>query len=120
MLTKTPESSEEEELPIDETLMMSAMEKLSSKAESMNEEDPRQAAALMREFSSMTGVAFSDNMELAMSRLEAGEDPETIESEMGQILDSEDPFVTASASKGLSTALRQQLPPRRSDTLYDL
>ncbi len=120
MISSDRQDEADEELPIDETTMMRAMESLASKAESVNEEDPRQAADLMRQFSSMTGMQFSENMEQAMSRLESGEDPESIESDMGKLLDAEDPFVKASKANGLSAALRQQLPPRRDDTLYDL
>ena len=54
-----------------------------------------------------------------MSRLESGEDPETIEAEMGDLLDGkEDPFVMP--SKKAKDAVRRRPPPTRNQTLYEL
>jgi len=52
-----------------------------AKAEGLDENDPRQAARLMRKFSDMTGLEFKENMKSAIERMEAGEDPEAIEQE---------------------------------------
>ena len=111
------DGGEEEDFPVDEATMMAAMDALADKAGAIDEEDPRQAANLIREFTKMTGVELGGAMEEAMSRLEAGEDPESIEAELGDTLDSEDPF--SSSGNRLSSALRKQLPPRRDNTLYD-
>ena len=57
-------------------------------------------------------------MNEALKRMEAGEDPDQIESEMGELPQSEDPFelpgAAASGSSGLTPA------PQRDETLYDL
>ncbi len=85
----------EEEMPVpgmDESRMEQAMNLLASEAERMDENDPRQAANLMRKLSDMTGLNLGPGMEEALSRMEAGEDPEQIEAEMGDLLESEDPF----------------------------
>ena len=45
-----------ENLPIDEGAMEKAMQMISSEAGRINEDDPRQAANLMRKLSEMTGI----------------------------------------------------------------
>jgi hypothetical protein len=70
----------------------------------------------MRKLTDMTGMQLGSGMEEALSRMEAGEDPETIEAEMGDILEQEDPFVMGKKNVKLSRIL----PPRVDETLYDL
>jgi hypothetical protein len=98
--------------------MEKAMQMLSSEAAGLNENDPRQAANLMRKLSEMTGVKLGEGMNEALKRMEAGEDPDRIESEMGDLLQSEDPFelpgAAGSAGRGKKGA------PQREETLYDL
>lgn len=108
------------DLPVDETVMERAMMSLAAEAEGIKDDDPRQAAALMRKFSSMTGLSLGDGMQEAMSRLEAGEDPDTVEAEMGKILENEDPLQLSSKGirqQGNATPIRSL---RRDETLYDL
>ena len=107
-----------DDLPIDESKMEQAMHMLAKEAENINEDDPRQAANLMRKLSDMTGLELGDNMDEALSRMERGEDPEQIEAEMGDLLEDEDPF-TLSGKKGKG-ARRRDREPRKDDTLYDL
>jgi putative FmdB family regulatory protein len=109
----------EEEMPLpdmDETKMEKAMDFLTREAEHMDEEDPRQAANLMRKLTDMTGLNLGSGMEEALARMEAGDDPEKIEAEMGDVLAEEDPF----AFKKKSVAPSIQRPPRVDDKLYDL
>lgn len=101
---------------MDEGKMEKAMALLSREAEHMDEEDPRQAANLMRKLTDMTGMQLGPGMEEALSRMEAGEDPEQVEAEMGDILEQEDPFIMGKKSLRPS----KYLPPRVDDTLYDL
>jgi len=114
--------SEMDDLPIDETKMASAMESLAGEAEKINEDDPRQAAQLMRKFSKMTGVRFGEGMEAAMERMEAGDDPEAIEAEMGDVLETEEPFLPPNAAGrgGKRRGKRNRGEPSRDPTLYDL
>ncbi|MBD3243585.1 MAG: zinc ribbon domain-containing protein [Chitinivibrionales bacterium] len=106
------------DLPIDETRMESAMESLASEAESLDENDPRAAAKLMRKLADMTGLRYGDKMEEAIARLESGEDPEAIESEMGDELENLDDAFVMPGKKG--GRLRAMLPPRRDETLYEM
>ncbi len=108
---------QEEGLPdIDESKLEKAMTALASDAERINEDDPRQAAQLMRKLTHMTGLELGIGMEEALRRMEAGEDPEQIEAEMGDLLEEEDPLVFQGQKK-LATKKR---PPRKDDTLYEL
>jgi hypothetical protein len=105
------------DLPIDEAKMEGAMATLASEAEGMNEDDPRAAARLMQRFSEMSGLKLGRNMEEALKRLQSGEDPETIEAEMGDLLDGEEnPFELPDKK----ASRRLVPPPARDDTLYEM
>jgi putative FmdB family regulatory protein len=108
-----------DDLPVDEAKMEQAMSTLASEADSVDEDDPRAAARLMRRLSDMTGIEYGHSMQEALRRLEGGEDPEAIEAEMGDLLENdEDSFLMPGASKG-RRGLRR-LPPRRDDHLYEM
>lgn len=102
--------------PIDESRMEKAMEMLAKEAENINEDDPRQAATLMRRLSEVAGLKMGDGMEEALSRLEKGEDPDRIEEELGELIEEEEPFVLE--SRGKRTKARRE--PRIDETLYEL
>ena len=102
--------------PIDETRMERAMEMLAGEAEKIDEDDPRQAARLMRKLSNATGLSLGDGMEEALSRLERGEDPDRIEEEMGDLLEGEDPFSVREKGRRGSRGMK----PRVDETLYEL
>ena len=85
-------------------------------AEHINEDDPKQMASLMRKFSSQSGVHLGESMEEAISRMEAGEDPEQVEKEMGDLLNDED-FSLESMKKKV---LRQSNQPVHDEKLYKL
>jgi putative FmdB family regulatory protein len=106
---------------IDESKMEKAITALAGEAEKMNQDDPRQAAQLMRKFSSATGMKFGNSMEQALGRLEAGEDPEKIESEMGALLEGEDePFMLPEKGGKGPAKEGKTRAPQRDSTLYDL
>ena len=110
---------DQEEMPVpdlDDAKMERAMSLLASEAEQMDENDPRQAANLMRKLTDMTGMPLGPGMEEALKRMEAGEDPEKIEAEMGDLLEGEEPF--GSKEKFLKTS--KILLPRVDEKLYDL
>ena len=115
---KAKEDGDLDDLPIDESKMEKAMEALAGEADKINEDDPRQAANLMRKLSDMTGLKLGDGMDEALRRMEKGEDPEQVEAELGDILEEEDPF-SLQAKKSKSIKTRRQ-EPLRDETLYDL
>ncbi|MBM4310052.1 MAG: zinc ribbon domain-containing protein [Deltaproteobacteria bacterium] len=112
---RASDSDADADLPIDEARLSEAMGRLASAAENLNEDDPRQAAGLMCKFSEMTGVKLGDGMQEALRRMAAGEDPDSIEADMGDILEQEDPF-----APGGSPAKRRRATPLRDETLYEL
>ena len=102
--------------PFDETKMEKAMAMLAGEAEKMNEDDPRQAAQLMRKLTDATGLTLGAGMEEALNRLEKGEDPDRIEAEMGDLLEEGEPFVV----EGRGMKGNRKPKPRVDETLYDL
>jgi putative FmdB family regulatory protein len=108
-------------LPVDEQKMEKAIGALASEAEGMSEEDPRAAVRLMRKFSDMTGLQYGKGLEEALGRMEAGEDMEAVEKEMGDVLDSEEePFVLpGQKGKGARKAARRRAPDR-DPKLYEM
>lgn len=119
-LFATPrDRGEEEDMPMpdmDESKMERAMNLLASEAEHVDENDPRQAANLMRKLTDMTGLDMGPGMEEALKRMEAGEDPEQIEAEMGDLLEEEDPF----SFKEKSSRSPKNRPPKVDEKFYDL
>ena len=101
---------------IDEAKMERAMAMLAGEAEKLNEDDPRQAAQLMRKLTDATGLSLGSGMEEALLRLERGEDPDRIEEEMGDLLEGEEPFLM----EGKGKRGRRKPKPRVDETLYDL
>ncbi len=67
------------------------MMKLMSQAENIDENDPRQLGTLMRKMSDITGEKLDCEMEEAVRRLEAGEDPDKIEESLGDLGDGDMP-----------------------------
>jgi putative FmdB family regulatory protein len=106
------------DLPMDEGKMERALESLAGEAGGMDENDPRQAANLMRKLSRMTGMKLGGGMEEALNRMEAGEDPEQIESELGDRIEEEDPFEMPEGEKAVRR--RPGPAPRRDPTLYEM
>jgi len=101
---------------LDEAKMERAFASLMQEAERVNEEDPQQMAALMRRFTSQTGIRLGESMEEAIARMEAGEDPEQVEKEMGDLLDGED-FSLESMKKRVQ---RLKDAPLHDEKLYEL
>jgi putative FmdB family regulatory protein len=115
---RAKEGGKMEDLPFNENQMERAMQMLASEADRINEDDPKQAANLMRKLSDMTGIKLGDGMDEALRRMEKGEDPEQVEAELGDILEEEDPF-SLSDKKGVRHKTERK-EPFKDETLYDL
>ncbi len=115
---KAKEGGDLDDLPIDGSKMEKAMQMLAGEAENINEDDPRQAANLMRKLTDMTGLELGPGMQEALKRMEAGEDPDAIEAEMGDLLEEDEPFALPE-KKGAAKGMTRPAP-RRDETLYDL
>ncbi len=111
--------SADEDLPddLDEGRLERAMESLAGEMDGLDEEDPEQAARLMRRLYETAGLPVGQGLEEAMRRMEAGEDPESIEAELGDVLEEEP---AADRPKGGRSRLRRLLPPRVDPELYEL
>lgn len=85
-------SGSEEELlaGVDDERLAGAMESVLAEAEAAGgDEDPRQIAALLRRVGEVAGLEPGATLEEVLERLEAGEDPEALEEEMGEALEGE-------------------------------
>ena len=63
--------------------------KLAAEMEGMDENDPRQMARAVRKMAEIAGEPVTPAMEEMIRRLEAGEDPERVEEELGDALEEE-------------------------------
>ncbi len=120
-ITKAGSEGNEEDDPfsgIDEARVGALMEEMEGDLGGLDENNPnpRQLGKLMRKFSSLLGGDASAGMEEMIQRLEAGEDAEAIEEEMGDALDDEDMNLGA-ALKKLTKDFR---PPSRDPVLYEM
>ena len=114
---------------MDEARLERAMASLASDLDSLDENDPKQGASLLRKLFSAAGAPVASGMEEALRRMEAGEDPEKIEEEMGDVLE-QDPFsgllggepggTDADPSGAGLARLRRMLPPTHDTELYEM
>ena len=74
---------------LDDPRMEREMMRLAAELEHMDENDPRQMAAAVRRMTELAGEPVTPAMEEMIRRLEAGEDPEKVEEEMGDALEEE-------------------------------
>jgi len=103
---------------MDEAKMEQALAGLMREAEHVNEDDPRQMANLMRKFADKTGMRLGASMEEAIARMEAGDDPEQIEREMGDMMEGEEPFSLEAMKKKAQAGCRRA--PLHDERLYEL
>jgi hypothetical protein len=100
------------------------MESMAGEMEGIDENDPRQGARFMRRMFEAAGLPVAGGMEEALRRMEAGEDPDKIEAEMGDVFE-EDPFTglgekdPQAAARGLAR-LRRRLPPSVDPELHEM
>lgn len=117
---------EEEPAPFggfDEARMEQAMEALAGEMEGLEgvggTEDPGAMARFMRKFTQLSGMEAGPRMEEMLKRLEAGEDPEAIEKEMGTG-GMEDGEAMAEFFKLKKAAREKSRKPKEDETLYFL
>ena len=107
--------------PDDERLeraMMSLAEDPAALA-GMDGEDPRAAARFMKRLYETAGLPVTPALEEAIRRMEAGEDPEEVEADLGAAMD-EDPLLGPGGEIPSKGARRRLLPPRRDPELHEL
>jgi putative FmdB family regulatory protein len=104
---------------VDEAKLEKAFAEMAGQTEGMDEDDPRAMGRMMRKLCESTGMNLGENMEEALRRMEAGEDPDRIDEEMGDLLDDDQISFGESGSK-LQRLTRRLRPPRKDDQLYDM
>ena len=105
---------------MDTSRMEQAMQALASTADGLDEQDPRQAARRLRQLSEAMGTPLGAGMEEAIRRMEAGEDPEQIEADLGDLLDAEDPLRGVETKPGGQHVRPSSPHPQVDPTLYEL
>ena len=82
------EAGDDAEMPnMDDPRVMRAMSEMERDMEHMDENNPRHMAHMMRKMKDiMPSGAVPKELDVAIKRLEAGEDPEKIEEDMGDVL----------------------------------
>lgn len=104
---------------IDESKLEQAVKSLAGEVDNLDEDDPKQAAKMMRKLFGAAGMKLGDGIEEAISRMESGDDPDKIEEELGDVLEEENPFASK-PKKMLNDLRRKYLPPKVDDHLYEL
>jgi putative FmdB family regulatory protein len=102
---------------LDDATLERAVGALSSEAESLDENDPRQAARLMRRLYEVTGMPMDAAVQDAVRRMEAGEDPERVEEDLGDLFGEPEAAGHEARIRGLA---RRVLPPSVDPTLHEL
>jgi len=105
---------------MDEAKMEQAMMALAGEMDGIDENDPRAMAQFMRKFTALTGMELGEEAQEAMSRLEAGEDPEQVEAELGDLFGDEGNLDGLFGKGKLAKLKRRLAPPEHDDTLYPL
>ena len=112
-----PEQQDDGIPGINEARLEKAMMSLASEIEGIDESDPKQMARFMKKFADTAGMDLGGSMDEAIRRLEAGEDPESLEQEMDNLFDESN--MDALFGKGGLKGLKNRLsPPAHDDTLY--
>lgn len=114
LVSRRQEAETDDEMPFDEARMERALQVMEQEMGTVNEDDPRHMAKLLRKVTEAAGGNLDGGLEEALTRMEAGEDPETIEEQMGDALNPESIF---SGSKKRGQKLKKVV---YDDHLYDL
>ena len=110
--TKTAAGDDEAGGSFDDPRMEREMMRFASELENMDENDPRAMAAAVRKMTEIAGEPVTPAMEEMIRRLEAGEDPEKVEEELGDAIEEE---MGDEGGGGFAGA-----PPTRDSGLYPM
>jgi putative FmdB family regulatory protein len=104
---------------MDDARLEQIMQTLARDADRLDENNPRQMAGMLRKLYDATGMELGSHMQEALRRMEAGEDPDKIEEEMGDLLEGEEPLVEG-GTPGLKSLSRRLRPPSVDTALHEL
>jgi len=102
-----------EEPDLDDPRVEAEMMRFAAEMEHMDENDPRAMAQAVRRLTEIAGEPVTPAMEEMMRRLEAGEDPEKVDEELGDALEEE---MDEDGGGGGGPAA----PPSRDDRIYPM
>lgn len=107
---------------LDESKLEELMSEMApSMQDDSSQEDPKQMARLMKRMFELTGSEPTGAMLEAMKRMEAGEDPDAIDEDLGSAIDEQpDPFSPASSTSKRSSLRRILQAPNIDPELYEL
>lgn len=117
------DGGEGEEAPeeLDEGRMEAAMDSLLGEMEELGEsEDPRHLARMLRSVGEASGLEPGEKMREILGRLEAGEDPESLEDEMEDLGDDEEGLSELFRRRREGGAAPSARPPGVDEELYFL
>lgn len=103
---------------LDEARLEQAMESFAHGSEAIDDQDPKAAARLMRRLYETAGIPLGGGFEEALRRLEAGEDPEKVEAELGDVLAGDS--LPGGSAAGAGALRRRLAPPRVDPELHEL
>jgi putative FmdB family regulatory protein len=104
---------------VDEARLEQAMEQMALEGGGLDEDDPKSAARFLRKLYQTAGLEPGAGLTEALARLEAGEDPDAIEEDLGDVLDAEPG--PGNGEQGRTGTLRRRfLPPRIDPELHEL
>jgi putative FmdB family regulatory protein len=109
---KSASGGDGDDAAFDDPRIEREMMRFASELEHMDENDPRAMAAAVRKMTEIAGEPVTPAMEEMICRLEAGEDPEKVEEELGDALEEE---MGDEGGGGFSGA-----PPTRDSGLYPM
>ena len=104
---------------MDDPRMEQAMESLMRESEGLDENDPRQVVQMMRKLHQTAGMPLDEKTEEAIRRMEAGDSPEKIEEEMGDVFGDEGGPMPEEPGGRLRRLARRR-PPKVDETLFDM
>ena len=107
-------TGENEDIPLDEAKMMEAAQLMENEMKNAKEDDPKHMVSILRKLSKTLGVKMNDRVEEAMFKVEAGEDPEEVVSEIVEELSPESFFEQKKPTGKQSEKIRYD------ETLYEL
>ncbi len=105
---------------LDDERMEGAMASVLEEMGESGEDDPKAMARMLRRFGEVAGMEPGPKMEEMLRRLEAGEDPETLEEELGGDLGEEDTALDDFFQKKSQARTRGRGKPRIDKDLYPL
>lgn len=122
---RAKEPGEAGEADLDDPRLEAAMAEMEREMAGLDEDnpDPRRMGQLMRRLSELTGEKMPESMQEMVARLEAGEDPDKLEEEYGDLEDLDDFGGEEAGEPAVSPLrrLRNRLrEPSRDPQLYEL